>query len=90
MTALHGLSFFGIGRPASTPTNAWREESDKVVFKNIRLVYPVALYTVSAYRLLLTLGFGSSVEVALSPLGSLVCFAFTAPISLFFYVLLST
>jgi hypothetical protein len=88
MTASHGLLFFGIGIPAAATayTNV-HKEANKVAFNGLRLVYPVALYTVAVYRLLLTLGFGSSMEAAL--LVPLSCFIFTLPPSLWMYFLLS-
>jgi hypothetical protein len=89
VTALHGLLFFGIDKPKARHGNARLEEHQQEAFKVLGSLYPLALYTVVAYRLLLTLGFGSGVEAAAlfsdAPLGSIVCFVIALPLSMFAY-----
>jgi hypothetical protein len=84
LTALYGLLFFGIGRPASSSRNAWREEHDKEVFKGLRSMYPFTLCMVAAYRLLLALAFESSLAFPV-PLDSIISCGFTLPLSLYVY-----
>jgi hypothetical protein len=88
VSAFHGLLFFGIEKPKQMrPATAVQEEEAKKLIKFIGSLYPLALYTVLAYRLLRTLTYGSGVEAASPvPLGSVFCFCYTLPLSLFAYL----